>query len=123
MITFPLSDSPYSPRPGKQVVSPATGLVKPQKLNPGDDGRFCGPVHQGNFSRRANSTARRAEYDQVLREVVTEEAELSELPIITGMDFDHTDLMMVLPYGVQAVIDCDARQFSIVESAVTAGGT
>lgn len=67
------------------------------------------------------SPAQHADYDQVLREVIAEEAGLPELPVIAGMDFGHTDPMLVLPYGVQAIIDCDAKQFSIVESAVTAG--
>lgn len=58
------------------------------------------------------------EYDEVLRQVVTEEEGLSDLPIVTGMDFGHTDPMFVLPYGVQAEIDCDAQRLTIVESAV-----
>ncbi len=59
------------------------------------------------------------EYDKVLHQVVTEEEGLSDLPIITHMDFGHTDPMFVLPYGVQAEINCDTQQFAIVESAVT----
>ncbi|RLC90909.1 MAG: LD-carboxypeptidase [Chloroflexi bacterium] len=58
------------------------------------------------------------EYDEVIRQVVTEEEGLADLPIITHMDFGHTDPMFVLPYGVQAEIDCDAQQFAIVENAV-----
>ena len=58
------------------------------------------------------------EYDDVIYQVVTEEEALSELPIITNMDFGHTDPVFVLPYGVQAEIDCDAQQFRIVENAV-----
>ena len=58
------------------------------------------------------------EYDEVLQRVITEEEGLSELPIITHMDFGHTDPMFVLPYGVRAEIDCDARKFTILESAV-----
>jgi muramoyltetrapeptide carboxypeptidase LdcA involved in peptidoglycan recycling len=34
------------------------------------------------------------------------------------MDFGHTDPMFVLPYGVEAEIDCDAQMFTIVENAV-----
>jgi muramoyltetrapeptide carboxypeptidase LdcA involved in peptidoglycan recycling len=49
---------------------------------------------------------------------VVEEAGLSDLPLITGMDFGHTDPMFVLPYGIQAEIDCDRQQFGIVENAV-----
>ena len=58
------------------------------------------------------------EYDEVLYQVVAEEEGLSELPIITNMDFGHTDPVFVLPYGVQAEIDCDAQQFTILENAV-----
>ncbi len=58
------------------------------------------------------------EYDKVIRQIVTEEEGLSELPIITHMDFGHTDPMFVLPYGVQAEIDCDAQRFAIIEGAV-----
>ncbi len=59
-----------------------------------------------------------AEYDTVLKQVVAEEYELSTLPIVSNMDFGHTDPMLVLPYGVTAEVDCAAREFRIVESAV-----
>ncbi|GAB4442896.1 MAG: LD-carboxypeptidase [Anaerolineae bacterium] len=61
-----------------------------------------------------------AEYDDVISAVVAEEAGLPDLPIITRMDFGHTDPMFVLPYGVRAVIDADTRRFSIIEAAVQA---
>lgn len=59
-----------------------------------------------------------AEYNDALREVVSVEQGLNDVPIITNMDFGHTDPMFVLPYGVEAVIDCEARRFEIVENAV-----
>ena len=59
------------------------------------------------------------DYDAVLRQVITREEGLSELPILTHMDFGHTDPMFVLPYGVKAEIDCDAQVFAILENAVT----
>lgn len=58
------------------------------------------------------------EYDEVLRQVVTEEEGLSDLPIITHMDFGHTAPMFILPYGVKTEIDCDNQQLKILESAV-----
>jgi muramoyltetrapeptide carboxypeptidase LdcA involved in peptidoglycan recycling len=58
------------------------------------------------------------EYDAVLSDAVSEECGLTELPIVTGMDFGHSDPMMVLPMGLKARIDCDSRQFSILDSAV-----
>jgi muramoyltetrapeptide carboxypeptidase LdcA involved in peptidoglycan recycling len=59
------------------------------------------------------------EYDEVLRQVVTEEEGLSDLPIVTHMDFGHTDPMFVIPYGLRAEIDCHTQQFTILENAVT----
>ena len=58
------------------------------------------------------------EYDEAILQVVSEEECLTELPIITGMDFGHTDPMFVLPYGVQAEINSDEQQFAILEGAV-----
>jgi muramoyltetrapeptide carboxypeptidase LdcA involved in peptidoglycan recycling len=58
------------------------------------------------------------EYDEAILQVVAEEEGLTELPIISGMDFGHTDPMLVLPYGVHAKIDCDQQRFAIVEGAV-----
>jgi muramoyltetrapeptide carboxypeptidase LdcA involved in peptidoglycan recycling len=59
-----------------------------------------------------------ARYDEALLRVVRTELGLAELPIVTGMDFGHTDPFFVLPYGVRARIDCDARRFAILEPAV-----
>jgi muramoyltetrapeptide carboxypeptidase LdcA involved in peptidoglycan recycling len=61
------------------------------------------------------------EYDEAVLQVVVAEEGLLDLPIVSGMDFGHTDPMFVLPYGVQAQIDCGARRFSIVERAVGSG--
>lgn len=61
------------------------------------------------------------EYDEALLQVVAREEGLDSLPIISRMDFGHTDPMFVLPYGVQAEIDWDRRQFAICEPAVIQG--
>ncbi len=58
------------------------------------------------------------EYDRAILQVVTEEEGLVDLPIVTGMDFGHTDPVFVLPYGTLAEIDCERQKFSILESAV-----
>ena len=57
-------------------------------------------------------------YDDAILEVVRDECGLSNLPIITNMDFGHTSPIFILPYGVQAEIDCDNQKFSITENAV-----
>lgn len=61
------------------------------------------------------------EYDEALLQVINREEGLTDLPIITRMDFGHTSPMFVLPYGVQAEIDVENRRFSILENAVTDG--
>ncbi|MDO9546053.1 MAG: LD-carboxypeptidase [Pelolinea sp.] len=57
-------------------------------------------------------------YEDALIRVVTCEEGLSEIPIVTRMDFGHTDPMVVLPYGIACEIDCDAREIKITENAV-----
>lgn len=59
-----------------------------------------------------------AEYDRAVLQVIADEEGLTDLPIISGMDFGHTDPVFVLPIGAQAEIDAGARTFSIVEAAV-----
>lgn len=71
-------------------------------------GRPGGPVPPERF----------AEYDAALLDIVAAEEGLTDLPIVTRMDFGHTDPMMVVPYGVEAEIDCAAERFAIVEGAV-----
>jgi muramoyltetrapeptide carboxypeptidase LdcA involved in peptidoglycan recycling len=58
------------------------------------------------------------EYDQAILGIVRDECGLADLPVVTHMDFGHTDPMMVLPYGVLAEIDSQQERFSILENAV-----
>jgi muramoyltetrapeptide carboxypeptidase LdcA involved in peptidoglycan recycling len=57
-------------------------------------------------------------YDDAIRRVVVSEERLHDFPIVTGMDFGHTDPMFVLPYGVMAEIDCDEQRVRVLENAV-----
>jgi muramoyltetrapeptide carboxypeptidase LdcA involved in peptidoglycan recycling len=52
--------------------------------------------------------------DALLR--VLAELGLTSLPVITRMDFGHTDPKFTLPIGVAAEIDCDVRQIRLLES-------
>ena len=61
--------------------------------------------------------AAHVQYDDAVMRVIRGELGL-DVPIVAGMDFGHTDPFFVLPYGVTAEIDCDARRFSILENAV-----
>lgn len=58
------------------------------------------------------------EYEAAILQVVVGEEGLDNLPLVTRMDFGHTDPMFVLPYGVEAEIDCEQKRFSIIESAL-----
>lgn len=74
------------------------------------------------FARPGGATLpieQHSDYDREILRIVRDEFGLSDLPIITGMDFGHTDPMFVMPYGVAAEVDCDLQEFRIVESAVS----
>jgi muramoyltetrapeptide carboxypeptidase LdcA involved in peptidoglycan recycling len=58
-------------------------------------------------------------YDRAVTQVVAEEYGLIDLPIVTCMDFGHTDPMLVLPYSVKAQIDSEREEFTIIDAAVT----
>lgn len=57
------------------------------------------------------------QYDKAITAVVSGEFGLTDLAIISQMDFGHTDPMCVLPYGVQVEIDCEISRVSICEPA------
>ena len=54
-------------------------------------------------------------YDGALLRVLGELG-LGSLPVITRMDFGHTDPKFILPLGVNAEIDCDRRRIRLLES-------
>jgi muramoyltetrapeptide carboxypeptidase LdcA involved in peptidoglycan recycling len=49
---------------------------------------------------------------------VLAEAGRGDLPVLSGLDFGHTQPMLTLPYGVQARIDCATATLTIVEAGV-----
>ncbi len=55
-------------------------------------------------------------YDGAILGVIRDESGRPDLPVVTCMDFGHTDPMFVLPYGVLAQIDLQRQEFSIMES-------
>lgn len=60
------------------------------------------------------------EYDQALLAVVRDELGRGDMPIVTNMDFGHTEPNMVLPYGVATRVDPLAGTVAITEAAVVA---
>ena len=68
-------------------------------------------------SQMDEETKEQKNYDDYLLKIVRDECWLSDLPIVTNMDFGHTDPMMVLPIGITAELNCDTQTFRITESA------
>lgn len=58
------------------------------------------------------------EYEEAILGVVAGEEGLSDLPVVSRMDFGHTDPMFVLPYGVEAEVGCGEGRLAIVEGAL-----
>lgn len=56
------------------------------------------------------------EFDQMILEVINGEFGNERLPVVTNMDFGHTDPQFILPLGVKAEIDCSNRTFKLLES-------
>ncbi|EAR10384.1 S66 family peptidase [Reinekea blandensis] len=48
-------------------------------------------------------------YDEALIQVIRDEEGLTELPIVTHMDFGHTDPMMTFAIGAAIRINCDSQ--------------
>jgi len=67
---------------------------------------------------RSFTEAEKAELETVIVEVVAGEFGRADMPIVVNMDFGHTDPQFIMPLGIQAEIDCVAKSFTLLESAV-----
>jgi len=57
-------------------------------------------------------------FEEAVLEILAEE-KLGELPVLSDLDFGHTQPMITLPYGVRARIDCEDATLTVTESGVT----
>ena len=55
--------------------------------------------------------------EDALRTVLVEEG-LPDLPVLSGLDFGHTQPMLTLPYGAMARIDCATATLTILDAGV-----
>ena len=67
---------------------------------------------------RSYSDEAKAELDEMVVRVVAREFGQPELPVVSNLDFGHTDPQWLLPLGVLAEVDIDARLFRLLEPAV-----
>ena len=58
------------------------------------------------------------EHKKVIKEVLSSDLTLSDMPVLYGLNFGHSSPMCVLPYGVTAEINCYDKTFSITDSGV-----
>ena len=58
-------------------------------------------------------------YDQAILRVVRDEEALHELPVVTNVDFGHTDPIWTVPQGTQLRIDPATSTLTFLEPAVT----
>lgn len=71
---------------------------------------FGRPMH---YSREE-----KAALERVVLDVVAGELGQEALPVVTNVDFGHTDPQLILPLGVRAEVDCEARRLRLLEPAV-----
>ena len=67
---------------------------------------------------RGYSRDQRTELEKNMVEIVAEEFGRPDMPIITNMDFGHTDPQMVLPLGLEAEVDPRRPSLTLLERPV-----
>ena len=70
------------------------------------------------FGRPYGDEANFRQYDDAILQVLAELG-FDSLPLVTRMDFGHTDPKFVVPYGIEAQIDCGAQQITFLESVTS----
>jgi muramoyltetrapeptide carboxypeptidase LdcA involved in peptidoglycan recycling len=61
-------------------------------------------------------------FETAVTDVLAEEG-LRDLPVLSGLDFGHTQPMLTLPYGIQASIDCAGATLTLDEAGVGSSRT
>ncbi len=64
---------------------------------------------------RDYSDQEKKELDENIIKIVKTEFQNNDLPIITNMDFGHTDPQWILPLGIKAEVDCHKKEFKLIE--------
>jgi muramoyltetrapeptide carboxypeptidase LdcA involved in peptidoglycan recycling len=98
---------------------PTPDVVKRMLRNYGSQGIFS-KVNGLLFGRaRSYSEAEKKDLDSAIISVVKDEFENSELPIISNMNFGHTDPQFILPLGVKAELNPKESSLVLLESALS----
>ncbi len=68
---------------------------------------------------RSYSEAEKIELDKMIVQIVAGEFGRSDMPILTNLDFGHTDPQWIMPLGVKAEVDCKNKSLSLCEAPTT----
>jgi muramoyltetrapeptide carboxypeptidase LdcA involved in peptidoglycan recycling len=81
-----------------------------------------GAILFGRPGGSALDLAEHGSYDDAILTVVRDEEGLDGIPIVTGMDFGHTDPAWTLPIGVRSRVDPRSRTVRTLEPAIDSQG-
>lgn len=72
------------------------------------------------FSRaRDYSDEEKKELEEKIVMIISKEFNRPDIPVIANFDIGHTDPQLVMPLGVKAEVDCQSKQFRLIESPLT----
>lgn len=66
------------------------------------------PIHEKYYN----------EYKEIFKEMISEEANFPDLPIIYNVNIGHSSPICVIPYGVNLELDLDNKKITILEKAL-----
>lgn len=97
---------------------PSPSVVKAMLRNYGFMGALDGITALLLGRPRGYSAGQRVELEKAVRTVVTDDFKRPDLPIVTNLDFGHTDPQMVLPLGAKVRVDLEGPTLRLLEAAV-----
>lgn len=94
---------------------PSIDRIKRMLRNYGTQGVFE-KVSAVLFGRARDYSAEEKDaLDIAIKGIIADEFEKPNLPIVTNMDFGHTDPQFILPLGVMSELDCQNNKMRLIE--------
>ncbi len=78
------------------------------------DSSIGSPVSSSG-ARATKSVDQKVALEETFRAVVGAEFGRPDLPIVANLDFGHTDPQWILPIGIRAELDIEARSLRLIE--------
>ncbi|MCL2108728.1 MAG: LD-carboxypeptidase [Oscillospiraceae bacterium] len=58
------------------------------------------------------------EHGRAIKDVISNEFQERDLPVLYGLNFGHSSPIFIIPYGAKGEINCDLKSFAILDSGV-----